>query len=123
MIKVGSGGKRHIRLLMVALMVLLLGLGATSPLVAQGTGAIVKVTGSKANEGLVAQSTKKKTGQTGKSSKKTKKGTKKSTKKAKGQKNQAAARLDQLAKLPWPENVSQLAGIGAVLVLDNYTDL
>jgi D-alanyl-D-alanine carboxypeptidase/D-alanyl-D-alanine-endopeptidase (penicillin-binding protein 4) len=46
---------------------------------------------------------------------------KKPAKKSKsGKRNQAASRLDRLSKLPWPENVTSLAGTGAVLVMDNH---
>ncbi|MDR2386138.1 MAG: D-alanyl-D-alanine carboxypeptidase [Deltaproteobacteria bacterium] len=111
----GTGGKGHFRLLMVAFLIGLLALGAKLSLSAQAA-TLKKVTGSKASLNLKSQRlvAKAATKQTKKSTGKKRKTTSK--------RSQAASRLENLSKLPWPENVTQLAGSGAVLVLDNHVD-
>jgi D-alanyl-D-alanine carboxypeptidase/D-alanyl-D-alanine-endopeptidase (penicillin-binding protein 4) len=96
----------------VASLILALAVGTNLPRAAWGAGSEKKVTGTKANTGRKTQSAGKKAS-VGKA-----KG--KKPRKARSKRNQAASRLDELAGLPWPENVSRLAGQGAVMVLDNH---
>ncbi|MDR2368725.1 MAG: D-alanyl-D-alanine carboxypeptidase [Deltaproteobacteria bacterium] len=124
MIAIGSEAKGHFRLLMLAFVVSLLALGAYSPRSAHGNGSAKEVTGSKVYANLTSRAlgvnaaSQKSSGK--KSSGKKSSGKKAKGKRSSGKRNQAAARLEQLSRLPWPENVSKLAGSGAVLVLDNH---
>jgi D-alanyl-D-alanine carboxypeptidase/D-alanyl-D-alanine-endopeptidase (penicillin-binding protein 4) len=100
---------------MATFLVFLLAGGASLPDAARGAGLEKWVAGSKVSFDLKSQSASKKT------NKKKQPAKKKNAKKTKSsKKSQASRKLDELANLPWPENVSQLAGNGGVIVMDNY---
>ncbi|MDR0355351.1 MAG: D-alanyl-D-alanine carboxypeptidase [Deltaproteobacteria bacterium] len=116
-----NGGKGHFRLLVAAtLFAFLLSIGAQVPDSALGADTQKKVTGTEANIGLNETQTilvaQKKSGQRNK--KRNQPRNRRSQ--AQNRRNQEAKRLEETANLPWPENVSKLAGSGAVLVQDRY---